>query len=135
MTDERQAKLEQRIAKIEADLRKKQKIEEKLLEFASDATKFEEVIKAQEARFTELSNRLQSYINRECVLTEVSRFVRSKGSADLIVKFHLQLMKAYNWDDTFWEQRGSGTFTIGEWFDKIMNVDSPTPMQESEMMP
>ena len=69
-----------------------------------------------------LSNRLQVYINRECILTEVSRYVRKLGSADMIVQFHLQLMRAYNLDDTFWEQQGSGNFTVQEWFEKIMNV-------------
>lgn len=130
--NQRQSKLEQRLAKIEADLRKKQTAEMKLLEFASDTTKFEEVIKNQEARIVYLANRLQTYINRECVLTEVSRYVRNLGSADYLVKFHLQLMKAYNWDDSFWEQRGSGNFTISQWLEKIMAVEDPVPASASE---
>lgn len=131
-TVNKQERLEHRVAKIEADLRKKQTAEMKLLEFASDTSKFEEVIKNQEARIVYLANRLQTYINRECVLTEVSRYVRSLGSADHLVKFHLQLMKAYNWDDSFWEQRGSGNFTIQQWLEKIMAVEDPVPASASE---
>jgi cell division protein ZapA (FtsZ GTPase activity inhibitor) len=121
-------KLEQKVLKIEADLRKKQTTESKLLEFAADTTKFEEVIKSQEEKLAYLATRIQSYINRECVLTEVSRYVRNKGSADLIVHFHIQLMKAYNWNDDFWEQRGSGSFTVKDWFDKIMTVEDIAPV-------
>ena len=98
--------LEQKVLKIEAILKKKYAAEAKLLEYATDETKFAEVIKTQEKRVQYLADRLQSYINRECVLTEVSRYVRRLGSADLIVHFHLQLMRAYNWGDSFWEQRG-----------------------------
>ena len=119
--------LEQKVLKIEAILKKKYAAEAKLLEYATDETKFAEVIKTQEKRVQYLADRLQSYINRECVLTEVSRYVRRLGSADLIVHFHLQLMRAYNWGDSFWEQRGAGSFTIKEWFDKIMKVEDPMP--------
>ena len=121
--DDKIAKLEQRLIKIEADLRKKQNTESKLLEYAADATKFVEVIQGLEKRMDYLSNRLQVYLNRECILTEVSRFVRKRGSADLLVQFHLQLMRAYNLDDTFWEQQGSGNFTTEEWFEKIMMLE------------
>ena len=132
--NQRQLKLETKVNKIEADLRKKQTAEDKLLEFAADTSKFEEVIKNQEARLAYLANRLQSYINRECILTEVSRYVRNLGSADHIVRFHLQLMKAYNWNDDFWEQRGSGNFTIGQWLEKIMAVEDPVPVDESSVL-
>jgi cell division protein ZapA (FtsZ GTPase activity inhibitor) len=128
---QRYSKLEQKVLKIEADLRKKQTTESKLLEFAADTTKFEEVIKAQEEKLAYLADRIQSYINRECVLTEVSRYVRSLGSADIMVHFHIQLMKAYNWNDTFWEQRGAASFTIKEWFEKIMKLDDPAPVLNS----
>jgi Tfp pilus assembly protein PilN len=126
------AVLEQKVAKLEADLRKKQTTDSKLLAFAADATKFIEVIQAQEKRAEILSNRLQSYINRECVLTEVSRYVRRLGSVDLLAQFHLQLMKAYNWDNEFWEQRGSGTLTIQEWLDKIMALDDVATVKETK---
>ena len=120
---EKLSKLEQKVAKIEMDLRKKQTTEAKLMEFATDANKFVEVIEAQTKRVEYLNNRLQSYINRECILTEVSRYVRGLGSADVITHFHLQLMKAYALDDTFWEQRGSAGFTIKDWFEKIMKIE------------
>jgi hypothetical protein len=121
------AKLEQKILRIEKEMNKRQSAESKLIEFAMNETKFIEVIKEQEERATYLSNRLQSFINRECVLTEVSRYVRSLGSADLIVHFHLQLMRAYNWNDDFWEQSKSSLYTIPEWLDLIMKVDDPMP--------
>lgn len=119
--------LEQRVAKLESDLRKRQSAEAKLMEFATDANKFVEVIESQTKRAEYLNNRLQAYINRECILTEVSRYVRGLGSADVIAHFHLQLMKAYNLDDNFWEQRGSASFTIREWFEKIMKIGVVTP--------
>lgn len=127
-------KLEQRVGKIELDLRKKQTTEAKLMEFATDANKFVEVIEAQTKRVEYLNQRLQAYINRECVLTEVSRYVRSLGSADVIARFHIQLMKAYNLNDTFWEQRGSGTYTIKEWYEKIMKLDDVTPVSENTII-
>ena len=126
--------LEQKVAKIEMDLRKKQTMEAKLMEFATDANKFVEVIEAQSKRAEYLSSRLQAYINRECVMTEVSRYVRSLGSADLIVQFHLQLMKAYAWDEAFWEQRGSGIYTIKEWFEKIMALGELVPKEEGTII-
>lgn len=128
------AKLEQKILKIESDLRKKQNAEAKLMEFATDANKFVEVIEAQTKRAEHLAGRLQSYINRECVLTEVSRYVRNLGSADLIVRFHLQLMEAYNWDDAFWEQRGSGNFTVQEWFEKIIKLTPAMEINPDQMV-
>ena len=121
------AKLEQKVLEIEKQLKKKYAAEAKLMEYATDESKFAEVIKAQEKRAQYLADRLQTYINRECVLTEVSRYVRRLGSADVIVHFHLQLMRAYNWGDEFWEQKGSGSLTIKEWFDKIMKVEDPMP--------
>lgn len=127
-------KLEQRVGKIEMDLRKKQTTEAKLMEFATDANKFVEVIEAQTKRAEYLNQRLQAYINRECVMTEVSRYVRSLGSADVIARFHIQLMKAYNWDEKFWEQRGSGNFTIKEWFEKIMNLNDIIPVSEDTII-
>ena len=127
-------KLEQRVGKIEIDLRKKQTTEAKLMEFATDANKFVEVIEAQTKRAEYLNQRLQAYINRECVMTEVSRYVRSLGSADVIARFHIQLMKAYAWDDQFWEQRGSGTYTIKEWFEKIMKLDDVAPVQDETII-
>jgi hypothetical protein len=121
------AKLEQKILRIEKEMNKRQTAENKLIEYAMNETKFIEVIKEQEERATYLSNRLQAMINRECILTEVSRYVRSLGSADLIVQFHIQLMRAYNWNDDFWEQQKSSLYTIPEWLDLIMNVDDPMP--------
>ena len=121
------AKLEQKVLKIERELNKRQSAEAKLIEYATNETKFLQVIKSQEKRAEYLANRLQAMINRECILTEVSRYVRGLGSADLIVQFHLQLMKAYNWGDEFWEQQCSGSFTIQEWFELIMKVDDPVP--------
>ena len=121
------AKLEQKVLEIEKQLKKKYAAEAKLMEYATDETKFAQVITAQEKRAQYLADRLQTYINRECVLTEVSRYVRRLGSADVIVHFHLQLMRAYNWNDEFWEQKGSGSFTIKDWFDKIMTVEDPMP--------
>ena len=59
----------------------------------------------------------------------MSRYVRSLGSADLIVQFHLQLMRAYNWGDEFWEQPRSGSFTIPEWFEMIMTIEDPVPAE------
>jgi hypothetical protein len=123
------AELEQKVLKIESDLRKKQTAEAKLMDFAADTTKFAEVIAQQEIRAEHLNNRIQTYINRECILTEVSRYARNKGSADVIVAFHLALMRAYNWDEQFWEQRNSGSFTIAEWYDKIMTL--PTTQAEN----
>lgn len=131
---EKLGKLEQKVAKIEMDLRKKQTTEAKLMEFATDANKFVEVIEVQTKRIEYLNQRLQAYINRECVLTEVSRYVRSLGSADVIAHFHIQLMKAYAWDEAFWEQRGSGIYTIKEWFDKIMKLDDVTPVSEDKII-
>lgn len=128
------AKLEQKVLKLESDLRKKQTTEAKLLEFASDATKFEEVIKAQEKRAQYLSGRLQAYINRECVLTEVSRYVRRLGSADLIVDFHLALMRAHEWDAEFWEQAGASSFTIENWLQKIMTVQTAPAMSPNQVI-
>jgi hypothetical protein len=131
---EKLSKLEQKVAKIEMDLRKKQTTEAKLMEFATDANKFVEVIEVQTKRIEYLNQRLQAYINRECVLTEVSRYVRGLGSADVIAHFHIQLMKAYAWDAAFWEQRGSGIYTIKEWFDKIMKLDDVTPVSEDTII-
>lgn len=131
---EKLGKLEQKVAKIEMDLRKKQTTEAKLMEFATDANKFIEVIEAQTKRVEYLNQRLQAYINRECVLTEVSRYVRSLGSADVIARFHIQLMKAFAWDEKFWEQRGSGTYTIREWYEKIMKLDDVTPVQDETII-
>ena len=119
------SKLEQKVLRIEKEINKRQTAESKLIEFVMNETKFVEVIKAQEQRAEYLSNRLQSFINRECILTEVSRYVRSLGSADLIVQFHIQLMRAYNWGDDFWEQPRSTIYTIPEWLDLIMKVDDP----------
>jgi len=125
------AKLEQKVLRIEKEFNKRQSAESKLIEYATDNTKFLEAIKSQEERATYLTNRLQSYINRECILTEVSRYVRSIGSADLIVQFHLQLMRAYNYGDEFWEQQRSAVYTIPEWLDLIMKVDDS--MYEGEI--
>ena len=128
-TKDKYAKLEQKVLRIEKELNKRQSAEAKLIEYATNETKFLQVIKAQEKRADYLANRLQALINRECVLTEVSRYVRGLGSADLIVQFHLQLMKAYNWGDDFWEQQRSGSFTIKDWFELIMKVDDPVPAE------
>jgi hypothetical protein len=119
------AKLEQKVLRIEKEFNKRQTAESKLIEYAMDNTKFLEVITSQEERATYLTNRLQSYINRECILTEVSRYVRSLGSSDLIAKFHIQLMRAYDCGDEFWEQQRSTIYTIPEWLDLIMKVDDP----------
>jgi hypothetical protein len=124
------SKLEQKLLRIEGELRKKQSTEAKLLEYAVDNSKFEEVIKEQEKRMLFLGNRLQVYINRECVLTEVSRYVRRLGSLEVITEFHLKLMNAFNYGDEFWEQYGSSRFTLRQWFDKIMalsDVSDPKP--------
>ena len=94
---------------------------------STDHTKFLEVLEAQEKRMDYLANRLQTMINKECILTEVSRHVRSLGSADLIVDFHLQLMRAYNWGDEFWEQPKAWQFTTAEWLAKIMKAEDPMP--------
>lgn len=114
------SKLEQKTLRIEGELRKKQSTEGKLLEYALDNSKFEEVIKEQEKRMLFLGNRLQAYINRECVLTEVSRYVRRLGSVEVITEYHLKLMNAFNYGDEFWEQHGSSRLTLRQWFDKIM---------------
>jgi hypothetical protein len=121
------AKLEQKVLRIEKELNKRQSAEAKLIEYATNESKFLQVIKTQEKRADYLANRLQALINRECILTEVSRYVRSLGSADLIVNFHLQLMRAYNWGDEFWEQPRSSAYTIKDWFELIMKVDDPLP--------
>ena len=121
------AKLEQKVLQLEAEHKKRMDAREKLLHYATDHTKFLEVLEAQEKRMDYLANRLQTMINKECILTEVSRYVRRLGSADLIVDFHLQLMRAYNWGDEFWEQPKAWQFTAHEWLEKIMAVEDPMP--------
>ena len=125
MTESKYGQLAQRVAQIEAKLQSRQTLEAKLLKYATDNTKYLEVLQKQEKRFDYLNSRLQAHINKECVLTEVSRYVDRLGSADILVNFHFQLMKAYNWGDDFWEQRGASLFTIHEWFTMIMKVEDP----------
>ena len=127
-------KLEARIVLLDNKFRREQRVEDKILKalpsqdktaklLAKSLTQLEETT----YRVQTLASKLESYINRECVLTEVSRYVRSLGSSDLITEFHLQLMKAYNWGDEFWEQKGSRDWTISEWFKKIMAVEEARP--------
>lgn len=105
----------------------KLELEEKLMKLGMKPTSFLEAMKKTEAKADYIAQRLQTYIIRECVLTEVSRYVQRLGSADLIVNFHLALMRAYNWNEEFWEQEGAREFTIKEWLDKIMSVEEPAP--------
>jgi hypothetical protein len=107
--------LEDKVAEYKQAIETKTQSEEKLIEYA-------DAINAQNKRIEALSNKLQTYITRECVLTEVSRYVRNKGNADLIVSFHLALMRAYNLSDSFWEQRNASMFSTEEWYEKIMLV-------------
>jgi septal ring factor EnvC (AmiA/AmiB activator) len=102
--------LEDKVAKLEQEIISKQQSDDKLLEYA-------DAINAQNKRIEALSNKLQTYITRECILTEVSRYVRNMGKPDLIVSFHLALMRAYNLSDTFWEQRNSSMFSTEEWYE------------------
>lgn len=119
-------RLEQKVMQLEAEIKRKKTYEVKLLQCLSDPDRFVMSMDAIQKRVDELGNRLQSFINRECVLTEVSRYVQRLGSADLIVHFHLKLMDAYNWGDEFWEQKGNRELTTKQWFDKIMEVEKPT---------
>jgi hypothetical protein len=117
--------LAQKVAKIEAKLQSRQTMEAKLLKYATDNTKYLEVLQAQEKRFEYLGSRLQALITKECILTEVTRYAQQTGSADIIVRYHFQLMKAFNWGDEFWQQKYASQMTIREWFDKIMTVADP----------
>lgn len=119
-------KLEVKINLLEKELRKRRIYEAKLAKILEKPDRFVTGLQENEERLLHLGSRLQSYLNRESVLTEVSRYVRRLGSADLITSFHLKLMQAYNWGDEFWEQHGSSSYTILEWFDKIMEVQDIT---------
>ena len=117
------AYLEQKVLHLENEARKRHTMETKLIEYALDNTKFLKVLQDYEKRAEFLSNRLQAHINRECVLTEVSQYARRLGSIDIIANFHIQIMKAYNLGDEFWEQRNSAKYSIAEWFDLIMAIE------------
>ena len=127
---EKVSRLEQKIIKLEMEESKRVDVKDKLFAYATDADKFAEVISEQYRKMDELSNRLQVMINKECVLTEVSRYVRKLGSADLIVNFHIQLMRAYNWGDEFWNQQKALQYTIPEWLELIMTIQDPQPNDE-----
>lgn len=116
-----------KVSGLEQDMIKQRYADNKMSRHAVDELKLSETLKVYEKRLEVLSRRLQTYINRECILTEVTGYVRRKGSADLIVHFSNQLMIAYDWDDEFWEQKGANTFTIREWYDRIMELEPPTP--------
>lgn len=119
-------RLEQKVMQLEAEIKRKKTYEVRLLQCLSDPEKFVQSMDAIQKRIDMLGDRLQSFINRECVLTEVSRYVQRLGSADLIVQFHLKLMDAYNWGDEFWEQKGNREWTTKQWLDKIMAIEKPT---------
>lgn len=118
--------LEDKVAKLEQEIISKQQSEGKLLEYA-------DAINAQNKRIETLSNKLQTYITRECILTEVSRYVRNKGNAELIIAFHLALMRAYNLNDSFWEQRNASMFSTEEWYEKIMLVPVDPDVDHQQM--
>jgi hypothetical protein len=118
--------LEDKVAKLEQEIVSKQQSEGKLLEYA-------DAINAQNKRIEALSNKLQTYITRECILTEVSRYVRNMGNGDLIVAFHLALMRAYNLNDSFWEQRNASMFSTEEWYEKIMVVPIDPDVDHRQM--
>jgi hypothetical protein len=126
------AKLEVKINLLEKELKKRRIYEGKLLKILEKPDRFVQGLQEGEERLLELGGRLQSYLVRESVLTEVSRYVRRLGSADLIATFHLKLMQAYNWGDEFWEQHGSASYTILEWFDKIMDIEDITDNAKAE---
>ena len=54
------AKLEQKVLEIEKQLKKKYAAEAKLMEYATDETKFAQVITAQEKRAQYLADRLRA---------------------------------------------------------------------------
>ena len=68
-------RLEQKVMQLEAEIKRKKTYEVKLLQCLSDPDRFVMSMDAIQKRVDELGNRLQSFINRECVLTEVSRYV------------------------------------------------------------
>ena len=107
--------LEDKVAEYKQEIANKTQSEEKLIEYA-------DAINAQNKRIETLTNKLQTYITRECILTEVSRFVRDKGSLEGIALFHLALMRAYNLNDSFWEQRNASMFSTADWYEKIMAI-------------
>ena len=131
-------KLESRITALNTKFNREQRVEEKIIKalpnderLAKLLTKSLTQLEETTYRVNTLAASLERYIFRECVLTEVSRYVRTLGSSDLIAEFHLQLMRAYNWGDEFWEQRGSREWTIRDWFKKIMEVDDARPEETS----
>lgn len=118
--------LEDKVASYKQDIANKTLAEEKLLEYA-------DAINAQNKRIETLTNKLQTYITRECILTEVSRYVRNKGNQELIALFHLALMRAYNLNDSFWEQRNASSFTTEDWYEKIMVVPVDHDIDHQQM--
>lgn len=118
--------LEDKVAAYKQAIESKTQSEEKLIEYA-------DAINAQNKRIEALSNKLQTYITRECILTEVSRYVRNMGKPDLIISFHLAIMRAYNLSDNFWEQRNSSLFSTEEWYEKIMLVPVDPDVDHRQM--
>lgn len=128
------AKLNNTHKDLTNQLKKRIDIEMRLEKLNASPAQLFNTIDEMQKRTDYLSNRLQTLINRECVLTEVSRYVRSLGSADLIVDFHLAIMRAYNWDDEFWEQPNSREFSIKEWLEKIMTLEDAAPISDMQLL-
>ena len=118
--------LEDKVASYKQDITNKTQTDEKLIEYA-------DAINSQNKRIDTLSNKLQTYITRECILTEVSRYVRNKGSQEGLALFHLALMRAYNLNDSFWEQRNASLFSTEEWYEKIMVVPVDHDIDHQQM--
>lgn len=122
-------KLEDKIEDLEREVKRNKSYEAKLLLCLTNPEGFAVSIDNMHKRTEELAQRLQSYIFRECVLTEVSRYARSLGSADLIAHFHIKLVDAFNWGEEFWDEKGLKDLSIEQWFRKIVECE-PVPSQE-----
>ena len=103
--------------KIKSQLEKQIKRLEKL----NNLVKLDNRMKTMEDRLVYVDERMRHMINRETILTEVSRFVRNKDDWALMAQFHVAIMKAFNQPDEWWGSQNH-ELEIGEWYTKIMKL-------------
>ena len=91
------------------------------LEKLNNLVKLDNRVKELEGRLEHVGERMRHLINRETILTELSRFVRNKDDWALMAQFHVAIMKAFNQPDEWWGSNNH-ELEIGEWYVKIMKL-------------